>query len=244
MLFGRDVECARIDALLHAARERRSDALVLRGEAGIGKSALLEYAVERAEGFRVLRALGVESEAEIAFAGAQQLLRPVMGALTELPAPQASAIRRALAIEEGLAPEPLTVSVATLSLLAAAADDRPLVCVVDDAHWLDQASAEVLTFAARRLYAEGVAMLFAAREPETVLFPAPGVRRAPRSRPHLGGRASAARRAGAGTRRAHGRATDRIGLGKPARAGRNFSRAERAATPGSRTGRAAPPCRY
>ncbi len=175
MLFGRDVECARIDALLHTARERRSDALVLRGEAGIGKSALLEYAVESAGGFRVLRALGVETEAEIAFAGAQQLLRPVMDALTELPAPQASAIRRALAMEEGGAPERLTVSVATLSLLAAAADDRPLVCIVDDAHWLDQASADVLTFAARRLYAEGVVMLFAAREPETVLFPAPGI---------------------------------------------------------------------
>ncbi len=175
MLFGRDVECARIDALLHTARERRSDALVLRGEAGIGKSALLEYAAESAEGFRVLRALGIESEAEIAFAGAHELLRPVMHALTELPAPQSSAIRRALALDEGPPPEQLTISVATLSLLAAAADDQPVVCIVDDAHWLDQASANVLTFAARRLHAEGVVMLFAAREPETVLFPAPGV---------------------------------------------------------------------
>jgi len=175
MLFGRDVECGRIDAVLDAAREHRSGALVLRGEAGIGKSALLEYAVDRAEGFRVLSALGVESEAEIAFAGAQQLLRPVMDAMAELPSLQSSALRKAFAIEEGSAPERLTVSVATLSLLAAAAEDRPLLCVVDDAHGLDQASAEALTFAARRLYAEEVVMLFAAREPETVLFAAPGV---------------------------------------------------------------------
>lgn len=175
MLFGREVECARIGALLEAARERRSGALVLRGEAGIGKSALLDYAAERAEGYRVLRALGVESEAEIAFAGAQQLLGPVMYALAELPPPQAAALKRSLAIEEGPAPEQLSVAVATLSLIAAAAEERPLVCIVDDAHWLDQASALVLQFAARRLYAEGVVMLFAAREPETVSFPAPGV---------------------------------------------------------------------
>ncbi len=175
MLFGRDVECARIGAVLDAARERRSGALVLRGEAGIGKSALLEYAVERAEDFRLLRVLGVESEAEIAFAGAHQLLRPIMHALSELPPLQARALAKAFALEEGPAPERLTVCVGTLSLLAAAAEERPLLCVVDDAHWLDQASAEALTFAARRLYAEEVVMLFAAREPETVLFPAVGL---------------------------------------------------------------------
>jgi DNA-binding CsgD family transcriptional regulator len=175
MLFGREAECARIDAVLDAARERRSGALLLRGEAGIGKSALLDYAVERAVGFGVLRAFGVESEGEIAFASAQQLLRPVMHALGELPAPQSRALRRAFAIEDGQAPERLAVSVATLSLLAAAAEDRPVLCVVDDAHWLDQASAEVLAFAARRLCAEEVVMLFAAREPEKEFFAAPGV---------------------------------------------------------------------
>lgn len=175
MLFGRDVECARIDALLDAGRGRRSASLVLWGEAGVGKSALLEYAVERAEGFRVLRALGVESEAELAFAGAQQMLRPVIDSLTELPVVQASALRRALAIEDGSAPDRLTVCAATLSLLAAAAEEQPLLCIVDDAHWLDQSSYEVLTFAARRLDAEGVVMLFAARAPETSVFLAPGL---------------------------------------------------------------------
>jgi DNA-binding CsgD family transcriptional regulator len=175
MLFGRDDECARIDALLDAARALRSTALVLRGEAGIGKSALLDYAVERADGFALLRALGVESEAEIAFAGAQQLLRPIVAALDELPEVQATALGRAFALEGGPAPERLTVGAAVLSLLAAAAEERPLLCVVDDAHWLDHASADALTFAARRLHAEQVAVLFAAREPETAVFPAPGI---------------------------------------------------------------------
>jgi DNA-binding NarL/FixJ family response regulator len=175
MLFGRHVECARVDAVLDAARERRSGSLVLRGEAGIGKTALLDYAVERAEGFRVLRVLGVESEAELAFAGLQQMVRPVMDVLAELPAPQSTALKTAFAIEDGPAPERLTVSVAVLSVLAAAADEQPLLCVVDDAQWLDQATAESLTFAARRLYAEEVVMLFAAREPETAVFPAAGI---------------------------------------------------------------------
>jgi DNA-binding NarL/FixJ family response regulator len=174
MLIGRELECARIDAVLDAARERRSGALVLRGEAGIGKTALLEYAIERAEGFRVLRALGVESEAELAYAGVQQLLRPVMDAVSELPPPQARALKTALAIEDG-AQERLAISLAILSLLAAAADQQPLLCVVDDAHWLDQASAEALTFVARRLQAEEVVMLFAVREPETASFDAPGL---------------------------------------------------------------------
>jgi DNA-binding CsgD family transcriptional regulator len=175
MLFGRDAECARIDAVIDGARERRSGSLVLRGEAGIGKTALIEYAVERAGGFRVLSALGVESEAELAFAGLQQLLRPVMDVVPTLPSPQSGALKTAFAIVEGPVPDRLNVSVATLSVLAAAADDQPLLCVVDDAHWLDQASAESLTFAARRLYAEGVVMLFAAREPESEGFPAAGI---------------------------------------------------------------------
>src|SRR3989442_6304023 len=141
MLFGRELECARIDAVLDAARERRSSSLVLRGEAGIGKTAMLEYAIERADGFHVLRALGVESEAELAFAGVQQLVRPVMDAVSELPPPQARALRTALTIEDGPAQERLAVSLAILSLLAVAADQQPLLCVVDDAQWLDQASA-------------------------------------------------------------------------------------------------------
>jgi DNA-binding CsgD family transcriptional regulator len=175
MLFGRDVECARVDALLDAARERRSGSLVTRGEAGIGKSALLEYAVARAEGFRVLRALGVESEAELAFAGVQQLVHPLIDTVDELPPPQARALKTALALEEGPAPERLAVSVATLSLLATAAEEQPLLCIVDDAHWLDRASAEALTFVARRLHADSVVMLFAAREPERVVFVSAGL---------------------------------------------------------------------
>src|SRR6266446_495053 len=134
MLFGRELECARIDAVLDAARERRSSSLVLRGEAGIGKTAMLEYAIERADGFHVLRALGVESEAELAFAGVRQLVRPVMDAVSALPPPQAT--------EDGPAQERLAASLAILSLLAVAADRQPLPCVVDDAQWLDQASAE------------------------------------------------------------------------------------------------------
>jgi DNA-binding CsgD family transcriptional regulator len=177
MLFGREVECARIDAALGAACEQRSSALVLRGEAGIGKSVLLEYAGERAGdlGFQVLRALGVESEAEIAFASAHQLLRPAMDAVVQLPAAQSRALKVALAIEDGTAPERLTICAAMLSLLAAASETRPVLCIVDDAHWLDHASAQALTFVARRLHAEEVAMMFAVREPETVLFRAPGV---------------------------------------------------------------------
>jgi len=175
MIIGRKAERRRLDALLDSARAGRSGALVLRGEAGIGKTALLEYAIESAEGFRVLRALGVESEAEVAFAGVQQLVQPIIGLLTELPSLQASALSAALAIEDRPAPDRLAVSAATLTLLAAAADERPLLCVVDDAHWLDHPSAEALTFAARRVHAEGVVILFAAREPEKTAFSAPGI---------------------------------------------------------------------
>jgi DNA-binding CsgD family transcriptional regulator len=175
MLVGRDAECARIDALLGAARGRRSAALVVRGEAGIGKTALLDYAVERSGGFRVLRALGAESEAELPFAGVQQLLHPILDALAAVPPGQARAFKTALGVETGPAPERLIVSVATLTLLAAAAEEEPLLCVIDDAHWLDQASAETLTFAARRQYAEQVVMLFAAREPEKAVFVADGL---------------------------------------------------------------------
>jgi DNA-binding CsgD family transcriptional regulator len=166
VLIGRSGEEKRLEMLLEEGRSGRSGALVLRGEAGVGKTALLEYAVGQAEGFRVLRALGVSSEAEIAFAGLQQLLRPIMQALAGLPGHQMQALSTALAIEEGPAPEPerLTVSAGTLSLLAGAGEDGPLLCAV-----------EALTFAARRLHAEGVVMLFAAREPERTVFPAPGI---------------------------------------------------------------------
>src|SRR6266542_1292296 len=175
MLVGRELELARIDEALDAARGSRSAALVLRGEAGIGKSALLGRALERASDMRVLRARGVESEVEIAFSGLHELLRPVLPLLDTLSDVQAMALSAALALgaEDGV--DRLAVFGGTLSLLAAAADDQPLLCVIDDAHWLDDASAAALVFVARRLDADGIALLFGAREPEMRAFTAPGV---------------------------------------------------------------------
>ena len=166
MLVGRSAELERIGALVAAARDGRAGALVLRGEPGIGKTALLEWAAEHADRFRVLRAVGVESEAELPCAGLHQLLRPLLGRLDELPAPQAAALRAALAIDTSASTERFAVYVGTLGLLAAAAEHEPLLCLIEDAHWLDTVSAEALVFAARRLEAEPVAMLFAARTGE------------------------------------------------------------------------------
>ena len=163
MLIGREGECAAIDRLLDEAGHGRSGALVIRGEAGIGKSALLEYAVARAGDARIVRALGVETESEFAFSGLHELVRPLFDRLGELPPVQAAALRGALALAEAQGVGRLYVGAATLSLLAAAADAGRLLCVIDDAHWLDHASADALTFAARRLEAEGVVLLFAAR---------------------------------------------------------------------------------
>jgi DNA-binding CsgD family transcriptional regulator len=170
VLIGRDAEQRRIAQLLEGARQGRSGVLVLRGEAGVGKTALIELAVESAVGFRVLSASGVETEAELAFAGLQQLLRPVIHVAGALPARQARALRTALASESGPRPERLAVSAAALGLLALEAEDSPVLCVIDDAHWLDHASAQTLFFVARRLGAERIAMLFAAREPERARF--------------------------------------------------------------------------
>ncbi|MFI0410650.1 AAA family ATPase [Actinomadura sp. 3N508] len=172
MLYGRKDEQARLTSLLSEARDhRRSGALVLRGEAGIGKSALLgEIAAPLEPGGRVLRVTGIEAESGIAFAGLTQLLWPVRDRLDGLPPPQAAALRAALEpLDEGSRAtsnrDPFTTGLAVLTLLADLSDDGdPLVCVVDDAQWLDRATAEVLLFAARRLAAEGVVMLFAARD--------------------------------------------------------------------------------
>ena len=155
VLYGRDPERARIGALLDAARASGSGALVLRGEAGIGKSALLEDARERAGDMQVLAARGVESEAELPFAGLHQLLRPALDHVERLPRPQAAAIRSALGLEESDAHERFLVFAACLSLLSELAERRPVLCLVDDAHWLDSASADALRFVARRLDAEG-----------------------------------------------------------------------------------------
>lgn len=175
MLVGREAEKRRLDALLDDARHGRSGALVLRGVAGIGKTALLELTVGRANGFRVLRAAGVESEAELAYGTLQQLLRPVLEATSELPLRQAQSLAIAVAVADGPAPERLAVAAGTLSLLATVAEDQPLLCVVDDAQWIDHASAAALVFVARRLDAEGMVIIFAVREPEKAAFRADGL---------------------------------------------------------------------
>ena len=170
VLRGRDAEAALLSGLLQAAGDGRSAALVLRGEPGIGKTALLEFAVDAAKNFRVLRARGVESESEIAFSGLQELFAPVIGRLDVLPDRQRAVLAGALALGPPVPGDPLAVRAATLSMLAAAAEDAPLLAVIDDAHWLDRPSAEALAFAARRLESDGVVALFALREEEPSAF--------------------------------------------------------------------------
>ena len=141
-----------------------SRALVLRGEAGVGKSALLEYLAQRAAGCAVVRAAGVESEMELAFAGLQQLCAPFADRLERLPGPQRDALGTAFGVRDGDAPDRFLVGLAVLSLLSDAAEEKPLVCVVDDAQWLDAASAQALAFVARRLGAESVGLVLAVRD--------------------------------------------------------------------------------
>jgi DNA-binding CsgD family transcriptional regulator len=164
-LLGRRSECETLDRLVRSVRSGQSRVLVLRGEAGIGKTALLEYCVERASGSRIARAAGVESEMELPFAGLHQLCAPMLDGLDGLPGPQQDALRVAFGLQEGATPDPFFVALAVLSLLAEAAEARPLVCVIDDAQWLDRGSAQALAFVARRLLAERIAMVFAVREP-------------------------------------------------------------------------------
>ena len=140
--------------MLADARSGRSGVLVLRGEAGIGKSALLEYAAERAEGSHVLRATGAEWEMEIPFAGLHQLCGGLLDDRERLPEPQNNAIATAFGMSAGPQPDRFLVGLAVLSLLSNAADERPLVCLIDDVQWLDRSSAQVLAFVARRLAAE------------------------------------------------------------------------------------------
>ena len=172
-LLGRANECAVLDDLLEAIRGGESRSLLLRGEAGIGKTALLEYLVESALDLNVVRAVGVESEMELAFAGLHQLCTPMLDRLAELPAPQREALGIAFGLSAGAAPDRFLVGLAVLSLFSAAAEEEPLLCVVDDAQWLDQASALTLAFVARRLLAEPVGLVFAAREPDQALAHVP-----------------------------------------------------------------------
>jgi DNA-binding CsgD family transcriptional regulator len=171
-LYGRDAELAALDDLLDRARKGVSGALVLRGDAGIGKTALLAEVTSRAGGFRVLRATGVEEEAGLSFAGLHLLLHSVPDRITVLPPVQAEALRGALGLAEAGPPDRFLVGLAVLSLLAELAAGQPLLCVVDDAHWLDRASADALLFAARRLGNESVVLLFGTRPG---VFPAAGL---------------------------------------------------------------------
>jgi DNA-binding CsgD family transcriptional regulator len=164
-LAGRGAEGARLDRLLADARAGQSAVLVLRGEPGIGKTALLGYAAERAAGFQVFRAAGVESEMELPFAGLHQLCGPLLAGLGQLPPPQRDALRTAFGLSSGAQPDRFLVGLAVLSLLSDTAEERPLLCLIDDAQWLDRSSAQVLAFVARRLQAESVVLLFAEREP-------------------------------------------------------------------------------
>ena len=175
MLIGRGEELALVDRLCERARSGSSGVLVVRGEAGIGKSALLEHAREGADGMTVLRGVGIESESELAFAALHQILRPVLDRLEHLPEPQAAALRSAFALTSESVGDRFRVSLATLALLAEAAEERPLLCLVDDAQWLDQPSAEALLFAARRLEAEAIALLVAVRDDEARPFATPGL---------------------------------------------------------------------
>jgi predicted ATPase len=164
-LFGRRDECEVLGGLLEQVRDGRSAVLVVRGEAGAGKTALLDYAVQQAADLQVARAVGVESEMELAFAALHQLCGPMLDRLDRLPGPQRAALGTAFGLEAGPPPDRFLVGLAVLSLLSEVAAERPLMCVVDDAQWLDQASAQALAFAARRLRAESVLVVFATREP-------------------------------------------------------------------------------
>ncbi len=175
VIYGRDLERSRIGELLDGARASRSAVLVISGEPGVGKSALLEDARAHAGGMRVLSGSGIDSEAHLPFAALHQIVRPILGLVENLPQPQAAALRGALGLAEGGSDDRFLVSLAALSLLAEAAEREPVLCLVDDAHSLDDASADALVFVARRLEAEGIVMLFATREGEDRRFEAPGL---------------------------------------------------------------------
>jgi DNA-binding CsgD family transcriptional regulator/tetratricopeptide (TPR) repeat protein len=165
MLWGRRQQCTALDGLLAEVRAGRSRVLVIRGEAGIGKTALLDYAAETAPDFRAARAEGVESEMELPFAALHQLCGPMLSRLGRLPGPQREALGVAFGLCPGGTPDRFLVGLAVLGLLSEVAADRPLLCLVDDAQWLDQASAQALAFVARRLDSESVALLFGTRDP-------------------------------------------------------------------------------
>ena len=175
LLRGRASECALLNDLAAAIRRGESRSLVVRGEAGIGKTALLEHLIAAAADLTVVRAAGVESEMELAYAGLHQLCGPLLDRLDGLPAPQRQALEIVFGLSSGNAPNRFLVGLAVLSLFAAVAEERPLLCVVDDAQWLDQSSELTLAFVARRLLAESVGIVFCAREPGEELRHLPGL---------------------------------------------------------------------
>jgi DNA-binding CsgD family transcriptional regulator len=168
-LRGRRDECEALDRLVDAVRAGDSRALVVCGEAGVGKTALLDYVAANASGCAVARAAGVQSEMELAYAGLQQLCAPMLDHLQRLPAPQRDALAVALGIGSGPAPDRFLVAVAVLGLFSEVAEQRPLICLVDDHQWVDSASTQVLAFVARRLQAESVGVVLAARTPSEEL---------------------------------------------------------------------------
>ena len=163
--LGRTRERRRLDGMLAQARAGQSAVIVIRGEPGIGKTALLRHAARQAAGLQIREVEGVEAEMELPFAGIHRLCAPLFDRLKVLAEPQQNAMRVAFGISSGAAPNTFLVAVAVLSLLCACAEERPLLCLVDDAQWLDAASLQCLGFVARRLLAEPVAMVFALREP-------------------------------------------------------------------------------
>ena len=168
-LIGRHIECCELDRLVEAVCAGESRAIVLSGEAGVGKTALLDYVAKQASDCRVIRAAGVQSEMELPFAALHQVCAPALGNLERLPVPQRDALRIAFGMTVGSAPDRFLVGLAVLGLLADVAEQRPLVCLVDDEQWLDRSSAQVLGFVARRLAAESVGLVFAARIPSSDL---------------------------------------------------------------------------
>ena len=164
-LTDREGEREVLDRLVDAVRAGESRVLVIRGDPGVGKTVLLDYVAERAGGCRVARAAGVHSEMELAFAGLHQLCAPMLDYLDRIPVPQRDALRTALGLAAGPPPDRFLVGLAVLSLLSEVAGDQPLICLIDDEHWLDQASEQTLGFVARRLAADPVALVFSARDP-------------------------------------------------------------------------------
>src|ERR1700677_402823 len=164
-LVGRRPERRVLDSLVEDVRAGHSRALVIYGEPGVGKSALLDYLAENASGCRVARTTGIQAEMELPFAALQQLCSPILGGLGHIPAPPHDALSGAFGLSTGPPADRFLVGLAVLSLLSEVAAERPLICVIDDQQWLDFATAQVLAFAARRLGTESLGLVFAARTP-------------------------------------------------------------------------------